>query len=172
MFVYFFFSLSSCPPSVMCIIHIHTHKTQPWCVHVFHITSKVLVCCKLQTTWPLNAVFWLCTLIAICEADHNVSLRLNPSNKLEIDLLSVIVIFLLIISMFYFSDIFVNVIAVKSSDISCKTVCILLQFMYLKIINDYKRKSTLLAVLQISYFLSRKSTAFKENSFWLTADHI
>ena len=53
--------------------------------------------------------------------------------------MSVILIFLLIFSVFYFSEIFVKVI-VKSSDISYKTVFILLQLLYLKIIKDYNGK--------------------------------
>jgi len=79
---------------------------------------------------------------------------------------------------FYFSEIFFNVIVAKSSDISYKIVFILLQLLYHKIINVYKgthryeRKTSLQTVLQISYFLSRKSTAFKENSLLMTADHI
>jgi len=47
-------------------------------------------------------------------------------------------VFLLILSVFYFSEIFVNVIAVKSSDISYKKVFILLQLSYQKIIIDGK----------------------------------
>ena len=76
--------------------------------------------------------------------------------------MSVIVIFLLILPVFYFSEIFVNVIVVKSSDISYKTVFILLQLLYLKIINDYKEtnryegKANLQTVLQISNFFIHK----------------